>query len=609
MSPLAVSPEKPMRVAWVYDAEAHSAANAAGRNYWPVYIDEILRRVGITAERLAPADARDLVRLAEYAVVVAGPHRRVSPTVPPAAEAWVRAGGVLIGFATSGLDDLFGIRAEGSIEQPEGDFSIAAYLRLADRGLSSGIHPDGLEDQPLLVVSPVRLVVADGEGVEALAAVMKPSPDAPTCGRRAMETPYAGVTLRRVGAGHACYFAFDLAQTMWAIHQGRPIDRDYDGDGYLRAMDARIIGENDVAVPYTDALQSLLRAILGLRPIPMVDPLPPVDGCVADALFYFGGDDEGETGNQVRASDFMRSRGLPYHMNLMPVEDGFAVTAEEAAHIEANGHELALHYNFIDGFDHPCGFTEDDVRAQAAQFQRVFGRSSRCSVNHWCRWCGWADPARWIAGTGGTGDNSWFGPEPVGMNPTNVVGFSFGTAFPRHVWDDWQHGNRRLPFVQEAITGYEVGYQGEQCDPAAMRRAVDLALSGRLTMCLFYHPVYIARSRGCRDAIDELLRYVGERGAAVAYIGSDRLNEWWMNRDATTVEAPRFDGSRLEFAVDCPDPSGCVIRVCLGQAVGARCLVESAEVRARLAEEHGSTWAYVPVSAGHHPVTMYLRSA
>ena len=598
-----------MRVAWVYDAQAHSDANAAGRNYWPVYTEEILRRLGITPERLAPADARDLIRLAGYAVVVAGSHPGVSPTVPSAAEAWVRAGGILIGFATVGLEELFGIRVEGCLKQPEGDFGIAAYLRLADCNLASDVHPAGFEDQPLLVVSPVRLVVADDEGVETLATVMEPSPDAPTCGRRAVETPYAGVTLRRVGAGYACYFAFDVAQTMWAIHQGRPIDRDYDGDGYLRAMDARIVGDNDVAVPYTDVLQSLLRVILGLRPIPMVDALPPAGGRVADAVFYFGGDDEGEAGNQVPASDFMRSRGLPYHINLMPVGEGFAVSAQEAAHIEANGHELALHYNFVDGFSHPCGFAEHDVRAQADQFMRAFGRSSRCSVNHWCRWCGWADPARWIAATGGTGDNSWFGPEPVGMNPTNVTGFSFGTAFPRHVWDDWRHGNRRLPFVQEAITGYEVGYQDEQCDPAAVRRAVDLALAGRLTMCLFYHPVYIAGSPGCREAIDELLRYVDELGATVAYMGSDRLNEWWMNRDATTVEDALFDGNLLEFVVDCPDPSGCVIRVCLGQSVGARCFVESADVIPKRVTECASNWAYFPVPIGRHRVAVQFLTA
>lgn len=602
MSPLADFPGKPMRVAWVYDAEAHSAANAAGRNYWPVYTEEILRRLGVTVNRLCPADARDLVRLAEYAVLFAGPYPRVGPTVPQALKSWVRAGGMLVGFATAGLDDLFGVRAEGCYEQPDDDFSIAAYLRLADRGPASGIHPTGSEDQPLLVVSPVRLVAAEGEGVDTLATVLTPSPEAPTCGRRAVESPYAGVTLRRVGEGYTCYFAFDVAQTMWAIHQGRPIDRDYDGDGYLRAMDARVVGDNDVSVPYTDVLQSLLRAILGLQPIPMVDALPPVAGRMADAVFYFGGDDEGEAGNQVPASDFMRSRGLPYHMNLMPVGDAFAVTAEEAAHIEANGHELALHYNFIDGFDHPCGFTESDVRAQAEQFRRVFGRSSACSVNHWCRWCGWADPARWMAATGGTGDNSWFGPEPVGMNPTNVTGFSFGTAFPRHVWDDWRHGNRRLPFVQEAITGYEVGYQGDQCDAAAMRGAVDLALAGRLTMCLFYHPVYIARSPGCRAAIDELLRYVDERGANVGYMGSDRLSEWWLNRDATTVEDCYFHGTQLEFVVDCPDPSGCVIRVCLGQAAGARCSVGSAEVDPELVTECASTWAYFAVPAGRHRV-------
>jgi len=50
---------------------------------------------------------------------------------------------------------------------------------------------------------------------------------------------------------------------------------------------------------------------------------------------------------QVSASDFMKSRGLPYHINLMPLNGRFAISRAEFRHMRANGHELSLHYNFM----------------------------------------------------------------------------------------------------------------------------------------------------------------------------------------------------------------------------------------------------------------------
>jgi hypothetical protein len=39
----------------------------------------------------------------------------------------------------------------------------------------------------------------------------------------------------------------------------------------------------------------------------------------------------------------MASRGLPYHINLMPLDGRFAMGSEEQARIERNGHEIAMH--------------------------------------------------------------------------------------------------------------------------------------------------------------------------------------------------------------------------------------------------------------------------
>jgi len=46
------------------------------------------------------------------------------------------------------------------------------------------------------------------------------------------------------------------------------------------------------------------------------------DGGIPDALFHYGGDDEGDPDNQLAAADIMKELGLSYHVNIMPHPDG-----------------------------------------------------------------------------------------------------------------------------------------------------------------------------------------------------------------------------------------------------------------------------------------------
>jgi hypothetical protein len=336
--------------------------------------------------------------------------------------------------------------------------------------------------------------------------------------------------------------------------------------------------------------------------MPLVQQIPPVGGRAADLLLYFGGDDEGQPHNQVAASAFMCDRGLPYHINAMAVDGRFALSRAEIERIEANGHELALHYNFIDGFQHPSGFTRDDVRKQAAVFHGVFGRPSVCSVNHWCRWTGWCEPARWMVAEGQLGDNSWMGAASELLNPTNTIDLSFGSMFPRRRWDDWRSGNECLRFVQEPIVAYEVGYQGEETDFATLHRAVDLARRYRATLNLFYHPVYIATYPACRRAIDELLRHLDETGTVTCTMGNDELARWWLARGEARLTTVTEHGDSITFEAHCDYPGGFTVKLCLGKATGCACTVSGAPANAEVVEEFGRRWAYLPLPTGRSEV-------
>jgi hypothetical protein len=246
----------------------------------------------------------------------------------------------------------------------------------------------------------------------------------------------------------------------------------------------------------------------------------------------------------------------------MPDANGkFGLTVEEHDRIVANGHETSLHYNFMDGFPHPCGFTQQDVQRQWDWFCETFRRQPIATVNHWCRWYGWAEPAKWMRAAGGRADNSRLGLSSPPLNPVNHIGFAFGTAFPHYYYDDWRSGNARIDFLAEPIMAYEVGYEGDTTHFEMTHRAVDIASYYHMTANFFHHPIYIAQRESCRAAIDELLRYVRERGLRTVFMGCDALWQWWDARQRSGIEIARLTDEESRFVARCEYPDGMVVKV------------------------------------------------
>jgi len=599
----------PLAVGIVWDEARRREANREKRNYWYSYIWEMLDRLGIKASRIAPSLLAKPERLERFGSIIAGDldARQMTAGTEGALASWVRSGGILIGFAVEGLDGLFGIRPHMPVSQPEDEFAITGYFEFRRGTLTRGIHSHLQPEQRLVIISPVRPVIP--EKCREVARFLRPGKSAPDDGARARDTGLAVATVRRLGPGWAFYIGFDLAHTIWAIQQGRPVDADRDGDGYLRFGDAMVIGRNSLKVAYADQLALLLQTMLARRPVPMVHQLPAKDGAVPDALFYFGGDDECGEGVQLSASNFMKSRGLPYHINLMPLQGRFAISRAEFRRIRANGHELSLHYNFMDGFSHPGPFTRKDVLKQSSLYQKAFGRRPICTVNHWCRWTGWAEPAKWMLDAGGKADNSRINWPSPPLNPVNTLGFAFGTPFPFFFRDDWRGDNGRIAFVQEPIVAYEIGYQGEQTDFDMLHRAVDLAARYHMTMNMFYHPVYIHSSAACRGAIDELLRYLRARRLRAVFMGNDALWRWWWQRSRARIWAAQVSGGCLCFRARCRYAGGFVVRVPLGNARAKRCLASGKRTPFRVEREFGQKWLFLPLPPGEHEVIVDLGPA
>jgi hypothetical protein len=597
-----------MRARYLYDSDALAQDSAAGRPHWPAYTPLMLETLGLAVSPIEPAALVEEPWEEETAVLfLTGPMDGDMTRL----RQWIEGGGILVAWGapdgmgrkpwSPALEALLGVRA-GEILPQADEFAVGAQIALRRHPLTAGVASPLAPGRPLLAFSGAQVLVP--EAAEPVADLL-----------RADGTPAGGaaLTARRGGAGWAFGFAFDLAKTVRVLHHGRPVDRDHDGDGMLRVSDAIVTRGFDLRVPYSDALLFLLRNLLARRPLPLIAPLPPVGGVPAEALFFYGGDDECDPGMAVAASRRMRERGLPYHANLMPRNGRFAVTPAEAEEMKAAGHEISLHLNFIDGFDPGGPFTEADVREQVRLFERTYGRLPVCTVNHCCRWCGWIEPARWLGAAGVRADNSRVHRGSPPLNPVNELAFGFGTAFPFWFCDDASGGDRRLPVLCQPITAYEIGYRSaisgsaptddpDQKDLARVAEVVEIALHYHLTVNMFYHPVYIARSPACRAAIDELLRLLRERGAAAAHMGNDALYDWWEARSRSLVAEWQADAAGLRFVTRCAASGGMVVQIPLGEATRAIVEVDGTAVASQTREEFGQQWLWAMAPEGEHEV-------
>ena len=586
-----------LRAALVLDDGLRAEANARGENYWPLYAQEVLRRIGLPFEVLAPGDLTP-ERLADLRIVIlsALPRERIERAQAQALTAWVEAGGLLIGFATEGLDDLFGVTVDGVIDHAGDEFTSAACISLEDPEWTAQLLPAYERSTAMPVIAPVKVISAPGcRELARLRSFFEQD-----LGRPA-------VTWREVGEGAACWWAFDLAECLWKMQQGRPVYDDFDGDGKLRTMDMIVTRPWRGEVPYADLMCFVLRRVLAEAGAVFLHQLPPTpEGSIPDLLLHWGGDDEGATEVQVPAAQFMVEMGLPYHINIMQSPVGtHQLPRAGFERLRELGCETGIHFNFITEVEHPHRFTRQELADQLTTYLAAYGEMTVCMVFHWVSWTGWAEPARWLAELGLRGDNNrvhWTYPP---LNPVNKVAFAFGTAYPSHYWDDAEHGNARIDFVGLPITAYEVGYlRGVGVEPSQLHRTIEQGAFWNLTMSLFHHPIYLL-SEETRGAVRECLAHIERLGLNALHMGTDQACLWWHARDASAIESVERADREVVAQVRCEWDHGCVLQM-LAPAGEVAVSVNSAPAESAVREQHGARWLYVPVPCGRSVVQVHF---
>jgi len=580
-----------LMAAYVYDAELRDRANQENMNYWYEYIREINCQLGLCSKEVSSKILEDFEALSEIGILFIGDmtNSDISDSMRSNLDQWVRDGGNLISFATEGLDSLFGNSCKSGINQAESDFDISGYFSLNADPLTVDIHSYLHPEQKLIIFSKIRCIIPN-DSTEIAHLYLQDKSD----------SGYAAITKRSYGKGNAYYFAFNVPQTIWVLHQGIPITHDRDGDGYYRTGDMIAIGDNDREVLYADEIVFLIQNMIAQKPQPLIHQLPPKDKKIADAMFYWGGDDEAAKGTQLWASNWVREKGLPYHINIMRNSQGeFTLTQDEIEAIQANGHECSLHYNFIDNFD-PFAFTEDDIKEQMSAFHQKYGFYPVTTVNHWVRWTGWADTAKWMKAAGGKADNSYIHHPLPPLNPSNRLGFVFGTSFPFYFYDDYKGNNEKIDFLEEPITAYEIGYSGsDTTDFDIIYKVVDIAAKYHLIMDMFYHPINVYNNKACRDAIEEVLRYIDSKGIIAVHRGNDGAWEWWDKRSRSYVSDVMIDDSSISFTAFCEYEDGMIVKLPLSSG---RALCDGEKIDSQIRRELGQDWLYIVVAAGTHRI-------
>lgn len=588
--------EQCFSVAYVRDARQEKACQTAGCNYYDAYWEEIANELGVSAVCYQSV-AECCASLEKHKIVFLG---AVCATEQEkeALNRFCANGGILVGSLAEGMDSLFGV--VGLCVHPEADdeYTVQAYAGWDEVG-AAYLPPDLKRNVTLPVISRYR-ECSVAQDVEALLFFLPPTSFAVGGGKNSGVPLF---TVRQIGKGKAFYFAFSLTQTLCNLHQGRPVDRDWDRDGFYRTGDQITLTQcQDLTIAYGDLYLSMLETILDEAGIPSVWKLPPTEtGDITELVLHFGGDDEYDHTNvQLPAAERMYNLGLPYHLNLLPggklgSGEEFAVTKEEYQRLKDLNCERSIHFDF---FKPRTFFTEEDVNDQLDTFEAIFGETPVCSVNHVMMWTGWTDFPRWCEKRGMKGDASrvhvFLVPD---ANPVNKFGLAFGTAFPHFVMDDWRYRNRMMDYCYLPVMLYEprISEENQQQDEKQLVDILERSRQQGWMLNFFIHPVYVARCEECIRAIEYTVKYLQEKQYRVRFFGTDGACMWWHSRKQSKISSE--DGKYIVSANYC---DGAILR--FPDSFADKCLVDGKEVLLERRKVDGKFCKLLAVAQGDHTI-------
>ena len=358
-----------------------------------------------------------------------------------------------------------------------------------------------------------------------------------------------------VKRGRVYEFCFDLSASVWFSGDGFEPDTDPQYFYILRTPDKRPIPDGDKAhkFAYNDLLIGEVEKILRSLGVPaLYRLLPNEDGTAPDAMMHFSGDDDCDSEQiNISAALTMETLGLPYHINAMIKPSvGFVFGKDTYDFLLSHGCEVALHTNFFGSL-----YDVQTVELQKKQFEECFGTHPYTNTNH-CFIQGGsnAERLRWFEAAGIVADNGKLGEfDPSDINRFSLMGFGFGTSFPRFSLDDAEHENKPFATIEIPINFYEPRLEREQSPVDSITEYIDGGAAHGRIMQFFIHPHYIREGSKHRDAtlraINAIKGHISERGYDVLLSTTNKITRFWQDRARAELE---YSENEIEVCSDTP---------------------------------------------------------
>ena len=498
-----------MKLYYYHDRFAHAQRNAAGLDYTPAYLPAMIKNLGFSAEELT---AKDIFLLTAGDLLLIGAETLSKPEAAALSAAIDRGCHVIA----------FGTKAENVFP------TAVSEVRGTDQYATVGYFHFAGSNEPLPILGGFDALP---DTVSALGSITAKDGSAYTVYARISESVW--------------YWSFDLPATLLYAADGRPTHGPKNNFPIPigRVPDSCVLEEGyNYHIAYADSYLRSVEDILSAAGFVRIWALPEQNGRICDLALYFGGDDDAcSAENNMRAAEEMYKRGLPYHLNLMPAdrEGHFVIDREQYMRLHELNCETALHYNFT-----VFPFSEEGHRMQMDMYKRTFGETGGGPVNHCLIQEGTAaERYRMQVECGAKSDNNRFQtqPDPADINAFNLIGFGFGSAFPRFVICDAVHGNRALPFCEIYNSYYEPRIY--ECKPEQYKKIEEYLEDGYIygrPLQLFTHPHYISGATEFDPApairaLEYAKAYVTQKGWNVWYCGPDALGDWWHERSTCRI--------------------------------------------------------------------------
>jgi len=496
------------------------------------YVEEVLSHAGLFS---SPIAREELAGVSEdYGIILLTGELRLNETEREALANFVTGGGALIAIgATSGLEQLFGVEPQQGLG--EGYIQIRRKKHPITMGLESSLHTFG------------------GMGVRATDGI----PLARMRDSLYRPTHHDAIVERRVGKGLTLFIAPDLFASIVRIQQGIYIDQDgicaSDGsapinDGILKCEDGMTLnfeldrtlvdGKNRVFYhPIADELRELvIKSVLYAAqrrrlPLAMLWYYPRN----LPALGHISHDTDGNKSDL--AWSLLKVVGdIGIKTTWCIIEPGYLAELYKA--IKADGHEIALHYDALNGRPR-TSWGEHQLHGQNDWLTRAANVQLVSNKNHYTRWEGRLDFFRWCAAVGLQCDQS------KGPSKRGTIGYPFGGSHP------WFPLDSDGSFINCLELNLQTQDLVNFCPDYFGRYWVEQAASHHGIAHLLFHPAHIEEP-GVADALRMVVGYGREH--ELEWWTCERINDWERARRGVRLQSCQRSRGGLTYRFSAERP-------------------------------------------------------